>query len=90
MHVGLTRWCRCAVREHADQASKDIFTPAFFPSLPEVSPSEIEDIPDLVRPEEKAQVSFTFFIPLNQTLTIPFRIMRDSCELYRGLLSANH
>ncbi|SJL05217.1 uncharacterized protein ARMOST_08583 [Armillaria ostoyae] len=45
---------RCAVREHADKAPKDIFTPAFFPSLPEVPPSEIEDIPDL-RPEEKAQ-----------------------------------
>ncbi|PBK60035.1 hypothetical protein ARMSODRAFT_898604 [Armillaria solidipes] len=45
---------RCAVREHADQASKDIFTPVFFPSLPEVSPSEIEDISDL-RPDEKAQ-----------------------------------
>ncbi len=49
---------------HADQDPKDIFTPAFFPSLPEVSPSEIEDIPDL-RPDEKAQVNVTFFIPLN-------------------------
>ncbi|KAK0232752.1 hypothetical protein IW262DRAFT_1259998, partial [Armillaria fumosa] len=51
---------RCAVRKRAEQASKDTFIPAFFPPLPEVSPSEIESIPDL-RPDETAQVSFTFY-----------------------------
>ncbi|KAK0232768.1 hypothetical protein IW262DRAFT_22523 [Armillaria fumosa] len=62
---------RCAVRENADQASKDIFTPAFFPSLPEVSPSEIEDIQDL-RPDEKAQNHGRLVIEKYITFSQPF------------------
>ncbi|KAK0456957.1 hypothetical protein EV421DRAFT_103155 [Armillaria borealis] len=62
---------RCAVREHADQASKDIFTPVFFPSLPEVSPSEIEDISDL-RPDEKAQNHARLIIEKYVTFSQPF------------------
>ncbi|SJL05199.1 uncharacterized protein ARMOST_08565 [Armillaria ostoyae] len=58
-------------REHADQASKDIFTPVFFPSLPEVSPSEIEDISDL-RPDEKAQNHARLIIEKYVTFSQPF------------------
>ncbi|KAK0245300.1 P-loop containing nucleoside triphosphate hydrolase protein [Armillaria nabsnona] len=62
---------RCAVRGHADQAPKDIFTPTFFPLLPEVSPSETEDIPDL-RPDEKAQNHARLIIEKYVTLSQPF------------------
>ncbi|SJL05193.1 uncharacterized protein ARMOST_08560 [Armillaria ostoyae] len=62
---------RCAVREHADQASKDIFTPAFFPSLPEVPPSEVENIPDLC-PDEKAQNHVRLIIEKYVTFSQPF------------------
>ncbi len=67
---------RCAVRKRADQASKDTFIPVFFPPLPEVSPSEIENLLDL-RPDETAQVDLSFFVPLNQKLTIPLRFIQD-------------
>ncbi|KAG7450840.1 uncharacterized protein BT62DRAFT_1001654 [Guyanagaster necrorhizus] len=63
---------RCAVRMPADsQASKNIFIPAFFPPLPEVSPSEIEDIPDL-RPDETAQIHSRLVIEKYVTFSQPF------------------
>ncbi|PBL01521.1 hypothetical protein ARMGADRAFT_984178 [Armillaria gallica] len=62
---------RCAVRKHAEQASKDTFIPALFPSLPEVSPSEIEDIQDL-RPDEKVQNHARLVVEKYVTFSQPF------------------
>ncbi|KAK0506583.1 hypothetical protein EDD18DRAFT_36674 [Armillaria luteobubalina] len=62
---------RCAVRKRAEQASKDTFIPAFFPPLPEVSPSEIENIPDL-RPDETAQIHSRLVVEKYITFSQPF------------------
>ncbi|PBK79871.1 hypothetical protein ARMGADRAFT_1021286 [Armillaria gallica] len=79
---------RCAVRGHADQAPKDIFTPTFFPSLPEVSPSETEDIPDL-RPDEKAQNHSRLIIEKYVTLSQPFldTILADVDAIFPYMVS---
>ncbi|KAK0440419.1 uncharacterized protein EV420DRAFT_1650550 [Desarmillaria tabescens] len=62
---------RCAVRKHADQSSKDTFTPAIFPPLPEVSPSEIKGMPDL-RPDETAQIHSRLVVEKYITFSQPF------------------
>ncbi|PBK60033.1 hypothetical protein ARMSODRAFT_966416 [Armillaria solidipes] len=60
---------RCAVRKRADQAST--FIPAFFPSLPGVLPSEIEDLPNL-RPDETAQIHSRLVVEKYVTFSQPF------------------
>ncbi|PBK59143.1 hypothetical protein ARMSODRAFT_1027641 [Armillaria solidipes] len=62
---------RCAVRKRAEQASRDTFIPAFFPPLPEVSPSEIKSIPDL-RPDETAQIHSRLVVEKYVTFSQPF------------------
>ncbi|KAK0475066.1 P-loop containing nucleoside triphosphate hydrolase protein [Armillaria novae-zelandiae] len=62
---------RCAVRKRAEQASRDTFIPVFFPPLPEVSPSEIESIPDL-RPDETAQIHSRLVVEKYVTFSQPF------------------
>ncbi|KAK0245331.1 hypothetical protein EDD85DRAFT_800629 [Armillaria nabsnona] len=60
---------RCAVRKRADQAST--FIPAFFPPLPVVLPSEIEDLPNL-RPDETAQIHSRLVVEKYVTFSQPF------------------
>ncbi|KAK0245332.1 hypothetical protein EDD85DRAFT_895697 [Armillaria nabsnona] len=62
---------RCAVRKRADQASKDTFIPVFSPPLPEVLPSEIENLLDL-RPDETAQVHSRLVVEKYITFSQPF------------------
>ncbi|KAK0198015.1 hypothetical protein F5146DRAFT_1130959 [Armillaria mellea] len=60
---------RCAVRKRADQAPT--FVPAFFPPLPGVLPSEIEDLPN-IRPEETAQIHSRLVVEKYVTFSQPF------------------
>ncbi|KAG7450850.1 uncharacterized protein BT62DRAFT_1001665 [Guyanagaster necrorhizus] len=53
------------------QASKNIFIPAFFPPLPEVLQTEIEDIPDL-RPDETVEVHSRLLFEKYITFSQPF------------------
>ncbi|KAK0444909.1 uncharacterized protein EV420DRAFT_1721414 [Desarmillaria tabescens] len=79
---------RCVARKRADQASKDTFIPAFFPPLPEVSPSDIESLPDL-RPEETAQVHSRLVVEKYVTFLQPFlnTILADVDAIFPHMVS---
>ncbi|KAF9033219.1 hypothetical protein BDZ89DRAFT_983953 [Hymenopellis radicata] len=63
---------RCSARKRSEiHADSDMFVPQTFPPLPEVSLSEIEDLPDLL-PNDTAQVHSRLVVEKFVTFSQPF------------------